>query len=151
MTTPITIEQYFGPHGDHAAITEEMRESAEALLDNVNDVLRLAAADGVELQANPVTGSMISGSGNGGWRPPESPVGASKSTHKRAMGIDIYDPARALARWCSQNVSRLQMRGILAMEDPRWTPTWAHMQTVAVPSGRFFFIPNSSPPLAPPL
>ena len=35
------------------------------------------------------------------------------------------------------------------MEDPRWTPTWLHVQTIPPKSGRVVFIPNSSPPLDP--
>lgn len=145
---PLTVAQYLGPYADHPDATSEMRGRAARLLDVVNAALLVAEQDGVRLVVNPATGSYISGSGNGGFRSRDCPIGAASSTHKRAEGIDICDPRRELATWSLNNEARLEALGIRAMEDPRWTPTWCHWQVVPVKSGRFAFIPNSSPPLA---
>lgn len=142
----ITPADYFGPHANHPAITNEIRISVGILLSKANDLCRIAAADGVELPINPVTGNGISGSGNGGWRPPESKVGAKSSTHKTGNGLDRFDPRRALARWCLQKPHVLRDIG-LWMEDPRWTPTWLHLQDLPPKSGKLVYVPSQEPPL----
>jgi len=143
---PLTLTQYLG-HYDDDRITPEVRANAERLLAIVNTALTAAEADGVQLHVNPHTGNYIGGSGNGGVRPPDSPVGAAKSGHKRGTAIDPYDPHRGLAAWSWKNKARLELLGIRAMERPEWTPTWVHWQIEPVASGVFAFIPNSSPPL----
>jgi len=147
----ITLEQYAGPYLSHVDFTLERRSNAIDLLAAVNGVLAMAEADGVPALVNPVTGSRVAGSGNGGFRPQECPLGASQSAHKQGQAIDLYDPSRTLARWVLRNLERVRACGIRGMEDPRWTPTWCHLQTRTVASGRMIFIPNSSPPLASPL
>jgi hypothetical protein len=148
----LTLAQYAGPYLGHADFTAERRVRAIHLLACMHDVLMSATINAVELEINPHTGSLIAGSGNGGFRPQACAVGAATSAHKEGCGIDIRDtPSRAFARWCLQNEARLKAAGICAIEDPRWTPTWVHLQTRPVPSGHFAFIPSASPPLAPPL
>ncbi len=89
-----------------------------------------------------------------GWRPVEvndaTVNAAAHSAHITAEALDTHDPARLFARWCLQNLAELQTIG-LWMEDPRWTPTWVHLQTHAPHSGHRVFIPSSAPPLAPSL
>lgn len=144
----ITIEQYFGPYAGHSAITEDVHESAGALLYLINDLRERAAQDGCELPDNPATSCGISGSGNGGFRPPECKVGAPDSTHKKGEGVDCYDPHRQFASWCLAHPKELAERG-LHMEDPRWTPTWVHLQGVPPKSGRIVYVPSLSAALAP--
>jgi len=148
----LTLEQYAGPYLRHPDFTANRRMRASHLLACMYDVLMSAYINAVDLEINPRTGSLIAGNGNGGFRPQACPVGAATSAHKDGCGIDIHDtPNRAFARWCLINEARLQATGICAIEDPRWTPTWVHLQTRPVPSGHFVFIPSADAPLAPPL
>lgn len=148
--TPLSLKDYLGPYDDER-ITAEVRENAERLLAIINPTLATAEADGVELHIDPDTGTHIGGNGNGGVRPPDSPVGASRSAHKRGTAIDIYDPHRKLAAWAWVNKPRMELLGIKGIERPEWTPTWQHWQIEPVASGVFAFIPSASPPIAEPL
>lgn len=149
----ITLTQYFGnkPHpAQHEA-------NAIKLLARVNCLLDIAKQGGCyEDWVDPDTGSQISGSrggsGDGGYRTPNSKTGTQTSSHREAMGVDVYDPHRKLAQWCVKNRARLgQME--LYCEDFRWTPTWCHFQTR--PTKFRIYIPYSDikkyPPLAPAL
>lgn len=152
MSYVITIDQYFGRYGAaHADFTQARQTNAAQLLPVVNAVVAMAVADGVPLVANPATGCLISGSGNGGARPQACPIGAPHSSHKECLAVDIYDPQRLFARWCLQNKERIRSAGVRGMEDPRWTPTWTHLQVVMVKSGNFVFVPDTSAPKAPAL
>ncbi len=152
----ITLLDYLGRYGEHPDATPERRRAAFRWLDaSVNPALLAAERDGVDLLINPLTACHIAGSGNGGFRPGDCPVGAARSGHKMPLiegqlgvAIDIVDPTRELVAWSLANQARLEQLGILALEDPRWTPTWAHWQSFPVPSGRFAFIPSNDPPLA---
>lgn len=151
---PITVDDFFGKYGDHPDATSSRRRAAARWLDQVNVALLLAEKDGVRLRVNPVTRSYIAGSGNGGFRPLDCPIGAAKSGHKMLLvdgvlrvALDGYDPEQELSAWSRANEARLEAIGVLAMEDPRWTPTWCHWQNYAVPSGRFCYVPSSSPAL----
>lgn len=148
----VTLEQYAGPYLAHRDFTLERRSAAISFLGAVNAGLRMAQDDGLVLEINPATGSLISGSGNGGFRPQDCPIGASRSSHKRAIGIDLKEIiGRELARWSLRNRDRLRACGIQAMERPQWTPTWVHWQGDPVASGNFAFVPDNSPAKAPPL
>lgn len=143
----ITAAQYFGDYAEHVDVTAEIRYHATALLDVVNDLLEAAKDDGCDLPENQNTKSLISGNGNGGFRPKNSKVGADNSKHKDGRGIDIYDPRRQFASWCLAHPKELEKRGI-HMEDPRWTPTWVHLQDVPPGSGKLVYIPSAAPALA---
>jgi hypothetical protein len=139
--------QYFGAHDGHEAITDEIRESAHELVCKVNPVIEAFVSDGGRRPHNEFTECEISGHGNGGWRPPESKVGAAQSTHKSGHGVDIYDPYRALATWLVDHPEVLLKHG-LHVEDFRWTPSWVHFQDVPPKSGRLMFIPSRDAPMA---
>lgn len=143
----ITAAQYFGDYAEHPDATAERRYHATGWLDVVNDLLEVAAADGCELPENPVTGCLISGSGNGGFRPQDCKVGMENSTHKEGRGGDIYDLSRQFASWCLAHPEELEKRG-LYMEDPRWTPSWVHLQDVPPRSGLRVYRPSMAPALA---
>lgn len=147
----ITAQQYFGTK----PYTEQQADNCDALLESVNQCLDFAARDKCyRSPVDPDTGSQISGakggSGDGGFRLVSSATGSKGSSHKDANGIDIYDPARALAAWCVANPQILAALG-LYMEDPRWTPGWVHLQRVPPKSGKRIYIPSTSAPLAPAL
>lgn len=143
----ISMEQYLGPYKDHPDVTQERRDRAFGLLVRINALIEVMAREGVVLPINPHTGCELGGNGNGGFRPQDCPIGAARSSHKEAQGIDIFDPKRVGARWVLRNEERVVALGLVAMEDPRWTPSWTHLQTRVVP-GKFCFIPSSAPPLA---
>ena len=89
-----------------------------------------------------------------GWRPSavnDATCNAAKgSTHLTGQALDTKDPNRRFAKWCLQNLHELEEIG-LWMEDPRWTPTWVHLQTVPPRSGKRVYVPSTKPALAPPL
>jgi len=133
----ITLAEYFAGHKDHAAITPEIRSRAAMLLQHVNAFLLELCDDGqCDHDINPITGSMISGIRNGGWRPPECPEGAPKSSHKTGQGIDIYDADGDLDNACNDTL--LAKHG-LYREHPSQTRSWLHLTTRAPRSGRRTF------------
>lgn len=86
-----------------------------------------------------------------GYRPPginQNVGGASNSPHMTCEAVDISDPNREFANFCLDNLELLESIG-LYMEDPRWTPTWVHLQIRKPQSGKLVFVPNNRPPLDP--
>jgi hypothetical protein len=147
----ITSAQYFGDKPR----TEQQTDNGDALLESVNQCLEFAAHDKCYAHwIDPDTGTQISGakggSGDGGFRLPTSGTGVSKSSHKDANGVDVFDPHRTFAEWCVNNKHVLAALG-LYMEDPRWTPGWVHLQRVPPKSGKRVYIPSTQPALAPAL
>lgn len=144
----IELAHYFKAYAGHPDITPEIEAAAQAMLNKVNELREMAAGDGVAFKVNPDTGTHISGQKNGGFRPQDCPIGAAKSAHKIGRGVDNYDPDRRFASWCLAHPDELKACG-LWMEDPRWTPSWVHLQDYAPGSGKLVFIPSSAPALAP--
>lgn len=142
----IALDKYLAGH----EVSAEIRANAEELLGRVDVLLECAQDDKILLCVNSKTESLISGSGSGGYRTPDNPVGAKSSRHKKGQAVDIYDPMRDLAQWCIDNENVLEQCG-LWMEDPRWTPTWVHLQSEPPGSGHRYFIPSNDSPLAPAL
>lgn len=150
----ISLDQYWmGRDSKYPAdLTDEIRNNAQLLLARVNDVLARAAADHVEPGLNAQTGTPVAS----GWRPQavnDATSNAGKSSkHITGHGIDIRDtvPGRTLARWCLLHKAVLE-EVELWMEDPRWTPTWVHLQSIAPGSGNRVFVPSNAPALAAPL
>jgi hypothetical protein len=145
----ITVAQYFRDKPR----SKEHGDNAVGLLAAVNSLLFEAAEDGAyDYAIDPDTGGQISGSkggsGDGGYRLPDSETGAEGSNHKSANGVDVFDPARTLAKWCVENPDRIAAHGLWC-EDFRWTPTWCHFQRVPPRSGNRIYIPSASKPLAP--
>ena len=149
-STDITLTQYLGKYADHPDAKAAVREAAVDMLAKVNELYALAKEHGLDMPDNPVTKSGVSGSANGGFRPQVCPIGAPKSTHKTGHAVDRYDPHRKFASWCLEHLDELVGRG-LYMEDPRWTPTWVHLQDVPPGSKRTVYIPSTAPALAPAL
>jgi len=123
----ITLEDWIGPHGGSIDATDEVRGNARNMLERVNDLLVLAYTEGVNLHINPSTGSWVSGAGNGGFRPQNSPVGAKFSKHKTGHAVDIYDPNNDIDKWDTDGI--LEEHG-LYREHPDDTPTWCHLQDI---------------------
>ncbi len=134
----ISISDYFGPWAEHPDLTEERKDNSLVLLDLVNAFLTLAEANGVMLQTNPHTKTLIAGEAYGGFRPQDCPVGAVHSMHKEGHAVDVYDPHGDLDRWITDG--RLEAAG-LAREHPSSTGTWTHLQNVLPHSGHRSFYP----------
>ena len=147
---PITIADWLGPYAHHpAAQATVILKHGAMLLAAVNEFLELAEMDGVEVDF------AISGSGNGGFRPPDCPVGALFSAHKDGRAVDVADPKRSLAEWALDEGRPHAERLGLWFEHPQWTRSWLHCQIGAPRSGNRFFVPYAdlvaSPPTCSPL
>lgn len=138
----ITLADYWmGRDESHEhALTETTRANARETVHRVNALLAMMMADGVLLEANPRSGSLV----NSGWRPPEvnaSVAGAApKSKHMSAQACDLYDPEGLLDDWAMEHPEALaELR--LWLEHPSATKGWCHVQTVPPRSGRRVFYP----------
>lgn len=136
----ITYDEYFGKWLHHPDVTPAREENAEKLLDAVSALEAIARADGVSFPDNPATGSGVSGTTYGGFRPQSCPQGAAKSSHKEALAVDRYDPAGEIDEWCVKNLDALKECGIY-IEHPDYTGGWSHWTIKAPGSGNRVFIP----------
>lgn len=134
----ISIDEYVGPHSESEDWTPDRKANAEVLLEKVNPLLEAAEANGVPLDMNPKTGSLVSGTQYGGFRPQSCPEGAPRSSHKEGQAVDVYDPHGYLDRWLTDLI--LEKNG-LYREHPADTNGWCHLTTRAPGSGRRSFHP----------
>ena len=132
------LDDYFGPHADSPDATPERRDNAVMLLDLVNPLLQSAEHNGIDLDMNPKTQSLVSGTQYGGFRPQNCPEGAPHSSHKEGMAVDVYDPHGDLDRWLSDLILE---RASLYREHPADTDGWTHLTTRAPASGKRTFHP----------
>ena len=95
----ISLDDYFGPYATHPDAIPGKWAVADLLLDKVNALLKEAEEDGVYLEENPITRTLISGSGNGGFRPMDCKVGHPLSAHKGGHAVDIFDAYEQLDEW----------------------------------------------------
>lgn len=140
----ITLELYLMGRDLKYACSDEVRRNALVTVDKTNQLKLLAALDGLTF---PDDATEVAS----GWRPAvinECTSNAAKlSSHITGCALDTRDPQRLFARWCLRNLNHLEKIG-LWMEDPRWTPTWVHLQTYTPGSGKRVYIPSTKPPLA---
>jgi hypothetical protein len=136
----ITVEQYFGPWIKHPDATPKRKDNAARLLLAVARLEAHAVADGVVFRINPKTGSGVSGTQYGGFRPQDCPEGAPGSSHKDALAVDRYDPIGEIDAWCMRNLNILELCGIY-IEHPSATCGWSHWTIRAPKSGRRAFFP----------
>ena len=133
----ITLHAYWlGRDVTHAEeLTEEINRNAQVTVSKANELLARAGRNDI----NTV---------NSGWRPQgvndTTRNSAAVSSHLTAQAVDLPDTDRTLAEWCVDNLDVLKEIG-LWMEDPRWTPTWVHLQTKPPKSGKIVYIPSSKP------
>ena len=132
-----------------ADLTDVVIDNAAELLDRVNLLISHASQDGVQPVTDAATWTHVAS----GWRPKsvnDATSSAGKnSRHITGRAIDLRDDPvkRQLARWCLAHLDKLAEIG-LWMEDPQWTPSWVHLQSIAPGSGRRVYIPSAHPPLA---
>ena len=134
----ITLQDYFNdkPH------PTEYNLNALTLLYRVNDLIAAFVTDTrTILQNNPATGNQISGNknGDGGFRLQTSTTGSSKSAHKQAKAVDIYDHGE-LDKWLDENPDVL-IKYDLYREASASTPNWCHLSTRKPLSGKRTFKP----------
>lgn len=134
----ISIDQYFGGYCTHPDASAGKWTAAEGLLDRVNRLLERAESEGVTIPINEKTGSQVSGTENGGFRPNDCSVGAPSSKHKQGRAVDVYDPGGFLDNWITDTI--LEEFG-LWREHPDDSLGWCHLQDVAPKSGRRTFKP----------
>ena len=139
----ITYQEYFGKWLGCEDATEERKSNAIKLLTACRQLELLATADGVRFPINPSTGSRISGTEYGGFRPQSCPIGAPHSAHKEALAVDLYDPNGSIDEWCLDNSGPgglLEQCGIY-IENPNKTIGWSHWTVRAPGSGNRVFNP----------
>jgi hypothetical protein len=134
----ITVQQYFMAYDGHKDITPAIYDNAQELLVKVNSLLEECIVNGWSPTENPATGSLISGQKNGGWRPPECPIGAPNSSHKQGRGVDVADADNTLDAVITDGM--LEFHG-LYREHPDDTVNWCHLTDRAPKSGRRTFKP----------
>ena len=127
----LCLADYFRMRIDHKYATPERKTNACILLNRVNDLLETYYEEtGREVGIDADTGTQISGSrggsGDGGFRLPQSRTGVKGSSHKQGMGVDLYDPYGQLGKWIRTH--HLEKHD-LYQEAMRFTPGWVHLQT----------------------
>lgn len=127
----IDLMDYFRMRIDHPYATPERKHNAVILLNRVNRLLEdyEKETEG-KVENDPDTGTQISGSrggsGDGGFRLPQSRTGVKGSSHKQGQGVDIFDPYGNLGRWIT---TEHLVKYNLYQEAMRYTPGWVHLQT----------------------
>ena len=132
----ITLTDYFRGRKH----SEEQSKNALALLARVNALIDDAQKNGVVLFKNPNTDTLISGVTEGGFRLPDCCQGAQKSSHKEAMGVDVFDSRNLLDSWLTKNPEKLTEFN-LYREHPSATEGWCHLTTRPPKSGLRTFLP----------
>lgn len=67
--------------------------------------------------------------------------GAKKSNHMMCLAVDIADKDGVFTKWVMDNLDKVKECGVEAIEDPKYTRGWTHLQIVPVKSGKFVFTP----------
>ena len=131
----LTVSDYFAGYPDHKAISPLHRTNAAILIGKVN---RLLEAAPYKPPKNPKTKTQVSGTKDGGWRPPECLIGAPESAHKLGRAVDVYDPLNRLDACLTDD---MLVEFGLYREAPDATLGWAHLTDRAPKSGKRTFIP----------
>lgn len=139
----ISLRDYLGKYDGHKDLTPARYANAQRLLGKVNSLMAAMMEAGVEFPVNPATKCQVGGSGNGGFRPQDCPVGAPGSAHKQGLAVDIYDPHGDIDDWLNNDVEAREIYTELELyfEALSSTVGWSHWSLVRPVSGRRFFIP----------
>jgi hypothetical protein len=122
--------------------TPEIQANAEKTVEKVNSLLAVLEAQGVSLEANPKTLSLVSS----GWRPPQIngqvKGAAPKSKHMTGQACDLYDPEGEIDDYLMTDAGQRILASLeLFIEHPSATKGWSHCQCVAPRSGKRVFFP----------
>ena len=133
----ITLQSYYKGRDiqNREELTDEIEENSAETVRRVNELLERSGFKSIEKV-------------NSGWRPQSindaTSNAAGHSKHLTGEACDLPDPDGSLRGWAVDNLDVLADIG-LWIEDPRWTPTWLHVQTVPPKSGKRVFIPSTAP------
>lgn len=136
----ITLADYFGKWLDHPDATGTRQDNARRLLAACAALEAEMIAAGVVFPINPKTGSGVSGTEYGGFRPQCCEIGAEHSSHKEGRAVDRYDPYGDIDDWLICHKDSLENHG-LHIEHPLATLGWSHWTDRAPLSGRVIFFP----------
>ena len=123
--------------------TPEVRANAEKTVKLVNSLLAVMEAEGMKLEAHPVSQSLVSS----GWRPPQInrqvKGAAPKSKHMTGEAVDLYDPEGDIDNFLMSGQGQRVLASLgLYIEHPSCTARgWSHIQIVPPKSGARVFYP----------
>lgn len=126
----ITIENYLmGRDKKYPSdYNDEMKSNATTLVEKVNSCLQLMGIKEATVSS--------------GWRPKTYndtiPNASKTSKHITCEAVDLQDSDKKLKEKILANLAILEQLG-LYLEHPDDTPTWAHLQMKAPPSGNRVF------------
>lgn len=117
---PLTRDDILQGRDKDFPLTPAMEENLKVLLERVNLLEEAYPAEsGYRFKVN------------SGYRPPpinKAVGGAKRSAHLTCEAVDLADPDRKLAKWCSENLDILEYIG-LCMEAHTATIGWLHVDT----------------------
>ena len=124
------------------ALTPEITANAEKTVKLVNSLLAVMEAEGMKLEAHPVSQSLVSS----GWRPPQInrqvKGAAPKSKHMTGEAVDLYDPEGDIDNFLLSGAGQRVLASLgLYIEHPSATKSWSHIQIVPPRSQLRVFYP----------
>lgn len=134
----IDLDAYFGEWMPFA--TAEHVANAMQLLERVTKLQGFMVGKGILFPTNPKTGTEISGSTYGGFRPQDCGIGAPNSAHKQGLAVDLFDPKGEIDLYLYNNQLLLDQYDIY-IEHPDSTPGWSHWSIKKPGSGKRIFYP----------
>lgn len=144
MTKRISVDDYLMGRekefpGECTAI---IMDNAAITVERVNALLAVLEADGVDVEINAATKTIVSS----GWRPvavnARTPGSAPRSRHMSAEACDVYDPDGLIDEYLMSEAGQRALVSLrLWLEHPSATKGWSHVQTVPPRSGRRVFFP----------
>jgi hypothetical protein len=125
-----------------AELTTEIGANAATTVKLVNSLLAVMEAEGMKLEAHPVSQSLITS----GWRPPQInrqvKNAAPKSKHMTGEAVDLYDPEGDIDNFLMSGQGQRVLASLgLYIEHPSATKSWSHIQIVPPRSQQRVFFP----------
>jgi hypothetical protein len=125
-----------------AELTAEIGANAATTVKLVNSLLAVMEAEGMKLEAHPVSQSLITS----GWRPPQInrqvKNAAPKSKHMTGEAVDLYDPEGDIDNFLMSGQGQRVLASLgLYIEHPSATKSWSHIQIVPPRSQSRVFYP----------
>jgi hypothetical protein len=123
-------------------LTPKILNSIEQTVKLVNSLLAVMEAEGMKLEAHPVSQSLITS----GWRPPQInrqvKGAAPKSKHMTGEAVDLYDPEGDIDNFLMSGQGQRVLASLgLYIEHPACTKAYSHIQIIPPKSGARVFYP----------
>lgn len=131
----ITLEEIITSNNKYPNNILYVNKNLTKLLDNLHGLCHVCNIIR-NAYGNPLTVSS-------GLRTPEQNQlvgGATESNHTKGLACDFVDKEGQLDKWFLEHKDFL-LRHRIAIEDPRYTKNWCHVQIVLPKSGKNIFIP----------